>query len=99
MNIDQLNQYGKKIGLKHLGSLTKSQMVFEIVKAISENPNEVLYGEGVLEILPMVLASSVPPTITIFLLQKIFMSLLLKFAVLTLKKGDTLSGTIRPPKG
>src|SRR3954451_2584283 len=52
MNIDQLNQYGKKIGLKHLGSLTKSQMVFEIVKAISDNPHEVLYGEGVLEILP-----------------------------------------------
>src|ERR1700689_2475046 len=52
MNIDQLNLFGKKIGLKHLGSLTKSQMVFEIVKAISENPNEVLYGEGVLEILP-----------------------------------------------
>src|SRR3984957_18669673 len=52
MNIDQLNQFGKTIGLKHLGSLTKSQMVFEIVKAISEKPNEVLYGEGVLEILP-----------------------------------------------
>src|SRR5271155_2501746 len=52
MNIDQLNQYGKKIGLKHLGSLTKSQMVFEIVKSISENPQETLYGEGVLEILP-----------------------------------------------
>ena len=38
MNIDQLNLYAKKIGLKHLGSLTKSQVVFEIVKAISENP-------------------------------------------------------------
>src|SRR5690348_15207302 len=52
MNIDQLNNFGKKIGLKHLGSLTKSQMVFEIVKTISERPNELLYGEGVLEILP-----------------------------------------------
>src|ERR1700754_1087051 len=54
MDIDQLNLYAKQIGLKHLGSLTKSQVVFEIVKAISENPNEVLYGEGVLEILPSV---------------------------------------------
>ena len=52
MDIDQLSTYGKNIGLKHLASLTKSQMVFEIVKAISENPNEMLYGEGVLEILP-----------------------------------------------
>src|SRR3984957_13658428 len=60
MNIDQLNAFGKKIGLKHLGSLTKSQMVFEIVKALSENPAEIRRFD--------------------------------------LKKGDTLSGTIRPPK-
>src|SRR5690554_4038008 len=52
MNSDQLSQFGKKYGLKHLASLTKSQAVFEIVKVISENPNEVLYGEGVLEVLP-----------------------------------------------
>ncbi|MBA3603728.1 MAG: Rho termination factor N-terminal domain-containing protein, partial [Parachlamydiaceae bacterium] len=52
MNIDQLNVYARNIGLRHLGSLTKSQVVFEVVKAISENPDEVLYGEGVLEILP-----------------------------------------------
>src|SRR5688572_27307508 len=52
MNIDQLNHLAKKIGLKYLPSMTKSQMVFEIVKCIAENPNETLYGEGVLEILP-----------------------------------------------
>ena len=52
MNIEQLNQFAKKLGLKHLGSLTKSQMVFEIVKCLSMDPKETLSGEGVLEILP-----------------------------------------------
>ncbi|HCJ83093.1 MAG TPA: transcription termination factor Rho, partial [Parachlamydiales bacterium] len=35
MNIDQLNLFAKHIGLTNLGSLTRSQMVFEIVKAKS----------------------------------------------------------------
>lgn len=52
MNIDQLQAYARSIGLKHTGSLPKSGVVFEIVKTISERPNEVLYGEGVLEVLP-----------------------------------------------
>lgn len=98
MNIDQLNQYGKNIGLKHLGSLTKSQMVFEIVKAISENPNEVLYGEGVLEILPDgfgFLRSTnynyLPSAEDIYVSPA-------QIRRFDLKKGDTLCGTIRPPK-
>ena len=52
MNIAQLQAYARNIGLRHTGSLTKSGVVFEIVKTISERPNETLYGEGVLEILP-----------------------------------------------
>ena len=52
MNIDQLNQFAKHIGLKSLGALTKSQVVFEVVKLLSEKPNETLFGEGVLEVLP-----------------------------------------------
>ena len=52
MNIDQLAVYAKNIGLENLGSLTKSQMVFEVAKLKSTMPNEVLAGEGVLEVLP-----------------------------------------------
>lgn len=98
MNIDQLNAYAKKIGLKHLGSLTKSQMVFEIVKAISENPSQVLYGEGVLEILPDgfgFLRSTnynyLPSAEDIYVSPA-------QIRRFDLKKGDTASGTIRPPK-
>lgn len=98
MNIDQLSQYGKKIGLKHLGSLTKSQMVFEIVKAISENPNEVLYGEGVLEILPDGFGFLRSPNYNYLpSAEDIYVSPA-QIRRFDLKKGDTLCGTIRPPK-
>lgn len=98
MNIDQLNQYGKKIGLKHLASLTKSQMVFEIVKAISENPHEVLYGEGVLEILPDGFGFLRSPNYNYLpSAEDIYVSPA-QIRRFDLKKGDTLCGTIRPPK-
>lgn len=98
MNIDQLNQYGKNIGLKHLGSLTKSQMVFEIVKAISENPHEVLYGEGVLEILPDGFGFLRSPNYNYLpSAEDIYVSPA-QIRRFDLKKGDTLYGTIRPPK-
>lgn len=98
MNIDQLNQYGKNIGLKHLGSLTKSQMVFEIVKVISENPHEVLYGEGVLEILPDGFGFLRSPNYNYLpSAEDIYVSPA-QIRRFDLKKGDTLYGTIRPPK-
>ncbi|MDP1881190.1 MAG: transcription termination factor Rho [Parachlamydiaceae bacterium] len=98
MDIDQLNQYGKNIGLKHLGSLTKSQMVFEIVKSISENPNEILYGEGVLEILPDGFGFLRSPNYNYLpSAEDIYVSPA-QIRRFDLKKGDTLCGTIRPPK-
>ena len=52
MTIDELAQYAKHLGIKNLGALSKSQMVFEIVKTISSMEQEILVGEGVLEVLP-----------------------------------------------
>src|ERR1700678_3314916 len=98
MDIDQLNLYAKQIGLKHLGSLTKSQVVFEIVKAISENPNEVLYGEGVLEILPDGFGFLRSPNYNYLpSAEDIYVSPA-QIRRFDLKKGDTVKGTIRPPK-
>lgn len=98
MNIDQLNGYAKKIGLRHLGSMTKSQMVFEIVKLLADRPNEMLYGEGVLEILPDgfgFLRSTnynyLPSAEDIYVSPA-------QIRRFDLKKGDTIAGTIRPPK-
>lgn len=98
MNIDQLNQLGKRLGLKHLASLTKSQMVFEIVKAISERPNEVLYGEGVLEVLPDGFGFLRSPNYNYLpSAEDIYVSPA-QIRRFDLKKGDTVCGTIRPPK-
>lgn len=98
MNIDQLNQFGRRIGLRHLGSLTKSQMVFEVVKAISEKPNEMLYGEGVLEILPDGFGFLRSPYYNYLpSAEDIYVSPA-QIRRFDLKKGDTLCGTIRPPK-
>lgn len=98
MNIDQLNAYGRQIGLKHLGSLTKSQMVFEIVKAISDNPNQLLYGEGVLEVLPDGFGFLRSPNYNYLpSAEDIYISPA-QIRRFDLKKGDTVSGSIRPPK-
>ena len=98
MNIDQLAIYAKNIGLENLGSLTKSQMVFEIVKLKSTMPNEILVGEGVLEVLPDGFGFLRSPNYNYLpSAEDIYVSpaQIRKF---DLKKGDTIYGTLRSPK-
>ncbi len=98
MNIEQLNLFAKKLGLKHLGSLTKSQMVFEIVKCLSMDPKETLSGEGVLEILPDGFGFLRSPNYNYLpSAEDIYVSPA-QIRRFDLKKGDTVTGTIRPPK-
>lgn len=98
MNIDELNQFGRRIGLKHLGSLTRSQMVFEIVKALAENPSEILYGEGVLEVLPDGFGFLRSPNYNYLPSPEDIYISPAQIRRFDLKKGDTISGAIRPPK-
>lgn len=98
MNIDQLQAYARNIGLKHTASLPKSAVVFEIVKTISERPNEVLYGEGVLEVLPDGFGflrspyyNYLPSTEDIYVSPA-------QIRRFDLRKGDTIYGSIRSPK-
>jgi transcription termination factor Rho len=99
MNIEDLHQYAKMMGVKNLGSLTKSQVVFEIVKVkCIEHPNEVLYGEGVLEILPDGFGFLRSPMYNYLpSVEDIYVSPA-QIRRFDLKKGDTISGTIRSPK-
>lgn len=98
MDIDELSRYGKNIGLQHLASMTKSQMVFEIVKCISENPNELLYGEGVLEVLPDGFGFLRSPNYNYLpSAEDIYVSPA-QIRRFDLRKGDTVCGSIRPPK-
>jgi transcription termination factor Rho len=98
MNIDELNNQARFYGIKHAASLTKSQMVFEIVKAKSERPDELLIGEGVLEVLPDGFGFLRSPTYNyISSAEDIYVSPA-QIRRFDLKKGDTITGTIRSPK-
>lgn len=98
MGIDELNHYAKITGLKNLGSLTKSQLVFEIVKLKSESPHEVLVGEGVLEVLPDGFGFLRSPNYNYLpSAEDIYVSPA-QIRRFDLKKGDTIYGTIRSPK-
>lgn len=98
MSINELNKYAKNLGLNELTSLTKSQMVFEIVKYKACQPGEVLVAEGVLEALPDGFGFLRSPDYNyLSSSEDIYVSppQIRRFG---LKKGDTIYGTIRPPK-
>lgn len=98
MNIDQLTHFARNIGLKNLGALTKSQIVFETVKYLSERPDQVLVGEGVLEVLPDGFGFLRSPNYNYLpSAEDIYVSPA-QIRRFDLKKGDTVYGTIRSPK-
>ncbi len=98
MNIEQLNQFAKSVGLKGLGALARSQLVFEIVKLLSEKPSEILVGEGVLEVLPDGFGFLRSPYYNYLpSAEDIYVSPA-QIRRFDLKKGDTVYGTIRSPK-
>ena len=98
MNIDQLSAFAKHIGLTHIGALTRSQLVFEIVKAKSSRHDEVLVGEGVLEVLPDGFGFLRSPNYNYLpSAEDIYVSPA-QIRRFDLKKGDTIYGTIRSPK-
>jgi len=98
LSIDQLDQYARNMGLTNLSSLTKSQMVFEVVKKKSTSPNEVLVAEGVLEVLPDGFGFLRSPNYNYLpSAEDIYVSPA-QIRRFDLKKGDSIYGTIRPPK-
>ncbi|MCB1212670.1 MAG: transcription termination factor Rho [Chlamydiia bacterium] len=98
MNIEQLSAYGKQIGLRHLGSMTKSQMVFEIVKSLSERPQYLLVAEGVLEIISDGFGFLRSPNYNYLSSPEDIYVSPAQIRRFDLKKGDTITGPIRPPK-
>jgi len=98
MNMEQLTHFAKEIGMKNLGAMTKSQVVFETVKLLSEKHTETLVGEGVLEVLPDGFGFLRSPNYNYLpSAEDIYVSpaQIRRFG---LKKGDTVYGTIRSPK-
>lgn len=98
MNIEELNNQARFYGIRHAASLTKSQIVFDIVKVKSERLDELLIGEGVLEVLPDGFGFLRSPTYNYLpSAEDIYVSPA-QIRRFDLKKGDTITGTIRSPK-
>lgn len=98
MNIEELNKYAKNCNITNLGTMTKSQLVFEIVKSKSGSSNEVLYGEGTLEVLPDGFGFLRSPAYNYLpSAEDIYVSPA-QIRRFELKKGDSVQGSIRAPK-
>jgi len=98
MTIDELSHEAKHYGIQNLASLTRSQVVFEIVKIKSAHPEELLIAEGVLEVLPDGFGFLRSPTYNYLpSAEDIYVSPA-QIRRFDLKKGDTIIGTIRSPK-
>ena len=98
MNAKELNLLAQSLGLNNMGSFHKSQIVFELVKAISSKPNEVLYGEGVLEILPDGFGFLRSPYYNYLPSAEDIYVAPAQIRRFGLRKGDDLYGPIRSPK-
>ena len=98
MGIDELISYATNLGLDNLSTLTKSQVVFAVVKHKSNQKDEVLVGEGVLETLPDGFGFLRSPNYNYLpSAEDIYVSPA-QIRRFDLKKGDTVFGTIRSPK-
>ncbi|MEJ2744134.1 MAG: transcription termination factor Rho [bacterium] len=97
MTVSQLSKMGKDLKIAGIGTLKKHQLIFEILKARAEESG-LMFGEGCLEILPDGFGflrsqnyNYLPCPEDIYVSP----SQIRRF---DLKKGDTVSGQIRPPK-
>ncbi len=98
MNIEDLIKYAHNTGIVNTGTMTKSQIVFEIVKQKSASPYESLVAEGTLEILPDGFGFLRSPNYNyLSSAEDIYISPA-QIRRFSLKKGDDIYGEIRPPK-
>lgn len=98
MGSEALAQYARNLNLRNLSNLTKSQIVFEIVKWKSDHTQDLLVAEGVLEVLPDGFGFLRSPNYNyVSSAEDIYVSPA-QIRRFDLKKGDHIQGTIRAPK-
>jgi len=97
MKINELNKLSKELGVNGLSGLRKQDLIFKILQAQAEKEG-LMFGEGVLEILPEGFGFLRSPNYNYLPCPDdiyVSPSQIRKF---DLKTGDTVSGEIRPPK-
>lgn len=98
MNASDLTKYARSCGIEMVSGQEKSQIVFKTVKALSKDPQTLIVGEGVLEVLPDGFGFLRSPTYNyIPSVEDIYVSPA-QIRRFELRKGDTLVGTIRTPR-
>ena len=98
MDVDSIHLFARNLGVKVQGSMTKSQLVFEIVKFKSEHPNEAILSEGVLEQLPDGYGFLRSPMYNYLpSAEDVYVSPA-QIRRFELRTGDTVLGSIRAPK-
>ncbi|PJB52872.1 MAG: transcription termination factor Rho, partial [Bdellovibrio sp. CG_4_9_14_3_um_filter_39_7] len=97
MDIKKLNELAEGAGVENPSAMKRHEVIFSILSAKAQNEEEI-FGGGVLEILPdgfgflrSPLYNYLPGADDIYVSP----SQIRRFG---LRKGDTLEGTIRPPK-
>jgi transcription termination factor Rho len=97
MPIDELAKMGRDFGVEGAAGMRKQELVFALLKAQTDKKGAI-YGDGILEILPdnfgflrATDANYLPGPDDIYVSP----SQIRRFS---LRKGDTISGQIRPPK-
>ncbi len=98
MDIAELSKYARQIGVPGVGTMSRSQLVFEIVRLRSSQPGEVLLGEGVLEVLPDGFGFLRSPNYNYLASAEDIYVSSSQIRKAGLKKGDTITGTLRTPK-
>lgn len=97
--MSELTKYAKKFNVEGISGLTKQELIFRLLDAQTEaEKNGLIYGEGVLEILPDGFGFLRAPTSNYLPgPDDIYVSpsQIRRFDMCT---GDTISGQIRPPK-
>ena len=97
MSVSDLYAVAKESGLKGMGALRKHQLIFEILKAEAVK-NGLMFGEGVLEILPDGFGFLRSPNYNYLPCPEDIYVSPSQIRRFNLQTGDTVSGQIRPPK-
>ena len=97
IKVSELNKIAREMNVSDVGSLKKQDLIFKVLQAQTERAG-LIFGEGVLEVLPDGFGFLRSPNYNYLPCPDdiyISPSQIKKFA---LRTGDTVSGQIRPPK-
>ena len=97
MTMTELSVMAKKLNIQGIGSLKKSDLIYEIMKARAKMVG-LMFGEGVLEILPDGFGFLRSPNYNYLPCPEDIYISPSQIRRFDLQTGDTVSGQIRPPK-